>query len=354
MKEQHRINHKAVRLICIFLLLFFVFSFTGCSDTNTIDNGTKLASFSTNAPLPLRAIKTDALWFMVRGTFGKPGGEIAVGQTVESVQSVYKVPDLCTVEAFSAEGQAVVWSEVNEEHVRFMLYDHGAEATSEIASFDHAKNTQIAVHQGKIYFIDPMSDTHADSLKCYDPQTKTCETVYTWNDGEIHAMDAKAGHLILALHGDDGSMHTADFDLSKITQPNLFVLPQGIAVIHGIAKDVETGATALYYTSALNGEPVIGIWYPGMETVRSLFAFTLNFFAADNEIAIKDGMVYWVTEAVIPGGRNNHYRIIAMDITTSQPTEYMRAFSFSFDQDTLVYLRFDSNNRTDRISLFQK
>lgn len=332
------------RLIALcFSLLLSLSLFASCETdgSSTTVSGEAIASFSEN--VPLHAACSDGLWYLLLGKYGQTGGSLHVGADAASAEAVFTLPDTATVHTFCARQELAVFTctytdDDGSTVLAVFCYDRKSGSTAEIGKVSATCKTAVIADQ-TVFWVDETGKT----LQRYEPETKTVTAVVQME--RVHSLSASEDQVILC---DPQQIVCCRPD----SEPISYSLPATIARIDGIAYDAESGIFALRYTDAQTGAESIGTWFPRASEVHPMFTFQDNYTPAEHPIAFRNGIIYWITLARMPGLTAPHARIVAWDTQTGNPCEYMKAYAFTLDAAGLTFPAFDRNNDTDHVTLY--
>jgi len=342
------------RFVCLLLSLLLLFALPSCTidSAGNAESGEKIASYRGGDPLPLHAACSDGLWFLLLGRYGEGGGVLAVGSQPDAVTARYTLPDDAVVLTFSVEGSLCLMltrsGEGDSTSARYALtlYDAASDRTFPLGDLG-SRRTGASLLSGRAIWIDK----DATRILCFDPSRPENGEVELVSSNRITALGHAGEDLIWCENGNDGQKLCRLLPDGTV---QTHALPSAVALVHDITYDPTCGMYALYYTDSVWGDRCIGSWFPTATSIPELFHFDEGYEPTEHPICQKNGVVYWIVSAVIPGLNRPHYRIVAWDVENGKPSEYMRAFSFTVCGDRLTYLTLDHNRRTDQISLWQK
>lgn len=335
------------RFLSLMLIMLLLVSLCACEEQGGSEKlkGELLLTVDEN-PIPIRVGWLDNAWVLIRGTYGQTGQELAVGESPDSAQTVYRFPDASLILSFCSEnGIAVMSVQTESDGIAVYLYNHKAGTVSVIGSASTVC-PRVAILAGTAIWVNDTGDV----LMRYDPDAQeNTQLSHIAEVNGITALTAEGNRVIWSEKADDGRYLVT----SELGKPSLrYLLPDAISSVSDIAYDESTGTYALCYQEAANGYLAIGNWFVTSTTVHKLFSFGEDYQIGDHEIDAHGGSVYWITAASIPGMTQKHHRIIVWNTLAGMPSEYMKAFAFALGEKGLAYLTMDLNHRTDRVSIY--
>ena len=287
-----------------------------------------------------RIILAGDCWYAMMGAYGQPDAELAVGDDLDALTTVYE--DDASVWSFTATQNHAAWVQCGTDNVlRWMLYDRLSGKVEEIwreAMTDTRPCFSVGLDENALYYVRTDSEQGTAELISRS-LTDGTETALYQPERPISAMTLRGEFVHLAVNKPDGWRLVS---ANVVTRDAYYehTLPDTVKLIYDVDYDASTGFYALYYLDTDGREHAAVL---SMMRLKNLYTFASSSYAVADTLEIADGHLYWGVQMNWSGNVTDHYVVVDYDLVSNRPVEYARGYWFSLAEDALLVLTFGSD-----------
>ena len=342
------------RILSLILLVALVLSLVACDFNHYLPDesaGTMIAAYPKDA-YPVKMVKTSTHWVAMLSYYGSADYELAIGTTLDVLESVYTTQDV-SIWFMDANEEYVVWCEKSEENYTYKAHSIEEQTTEVVFQTTTDVEMQLMnvdIHNNGVYYAYMDFEAQQAHIHRYDLQTKAVETVYSpaWEGSKsVMCFAIEAGLLSVAA---PTGVTVLNLDTGKTVFEN--ALPEDTYYVFSVSYDAANSTCALYYRDSDSED--IGTMQQGDAAIRSVYTFGSNEYAYQDQIKCVNGCIFWISQHNVSGNVTDHYRLIQYDYLQDKPTETNRTIAYFVDGKTVYFLRFDKGGDYQNVELRQR
>jgi len=338
------------------LAILMLLSLTACRDKR--DPDVPVFTYVEEGTTPSKVIRQEDRWYAITNTYGLADFCFAVGDSYDTMETVYQSPNGGYLRNLTAEGQWCAFFEKGTQSLRYALYNAEDGSITDMYLTDEISNQNgsMVFINGCVYFGVIDHENSSGMLKCYDIAAGTLEDFFPLPYAEIDTVQAlsRDGDDVLVTVKSAEDQRSQIYRLSTIDRTLRIVeLPFAVHTVYSASYDPTLNAYILYYEDGTAHSEDIGIYRQDEAALRSVYTFEDGCYAYFDTVECRDGRIYWCLQDNATGSFADKYDLMVYDCEAEVMTKYPQGISFTLNEDGFHYLTLASSERPT-IELYER
>lgn len=329
------------KLICIILAVMMLLSLSACKEKR--DPNVPVFTYVEEETTPAKVIRQDETWYAITNTYGMADFCFAVGDSYDTMETVYQTPNGGYLRNLTAEGQWCTFFEKGTQSLRYALYNAEDGSITDMYSTDElsSQNGSMVFINGCVYFGVIDHEHSTGMLKRYDIAAGTLEDFFPLPYAEIDTVQAlsRDGDDVLVAVKSAEDQHSQIYRLSTIDRALQVVeLPLAVHTIYSASYDPTLKSYILYYEDGNDQSEDIGIYRQAEDSLTSVYTFEDGCYAYYDTVECLDGKIYWCLQDNATGSFTDKYDLMVYDCKAGTLVSYTQGYSFTLNEDSFYFL----------------
>lgn len=344
------------KLICIILAVMLLLSLSACKEKR--DPDVPVFTYVEEGTTPAKIIRQEDHWYAITNTYGMADFCFAVGDSYDTMETVYQAPNGGYLRNLIAEGQWCAFFEKGTQSLRYALYnaEDGSITDMYLADEVSSQNGSMVFINGCVYFGVIDHENSAGMLKCYDIASGTltdlCALPYAEID-TVQALSRDGDDVLVAVKAME-DQHSQIYRLSTVDGSREVIdLPLNVHTVYSASYDPGQKAYILYYEDSEQRTEDIGIYRQDEDTVTSVYTFADGCYAYFDTVECRDGRIYWCLQDNATGSFADKYDLLIYDCEEEAFMRYPQGYSFTLNGKSFYCLTLEEGEPL-KISLYER